>query len=75
VKEQGMAFAFEFGTKVRLAFDPELQATVTAYCVRPAEAVTYEVTWMHNGDVKTAWFPKELLKAVGEDKKPVGFKS
>lgn len=57
---------YELGQKVKLIGAPDIEAVVTAYTVRQG-LVSYELTWIHDGEVKTGWLTTESIET-----KPTG---
>jgi hypothetical protein len=47
---------FSFGDRVRIDGDNDLNGRVTGFWWTADDAYTVEVTWLANGDVKSAWF-------------------
>lgn len=47
---------FAFGDQVQIDGDHDLKGRVTGFWWTAQEVHTIEVTWLANGDVKTAWF-------------------
>lgn len=47
---------FAFGDRVQIDGDNDLKGRVTGFWWTAPEIHTIEVTWLANGDVKTAWF-------------------
>lgn len=54
---------FEFGQRVTID-DTDLAGRVTAFCWRDTDGHTVEVSWIHNGDAKSAWLPAWRIKAA-----------
>ena len=46
---------WEFGDRVFIDGDQSIKGTITGFCFRPS-LHTVEVSWVHNGDSKSAWF-------------------
>lgn len=62
---------FEIGQKVKMIGAPDIDAVVTAYTVRQSTQVTYELTWIHDGEVKTGWLTSD---SIGTERKgQIGF--
>lgn len=62
---------FEVGQKVKMIGAPDIDAVVTAYTVRQSTQVTYELTWIHDGEVKTGWLTSD---SIGTERKgQIGF--
>lgn len=61
------------GDKVKIDLAPDVEAQVTAICVRQGGFATFEVTWMIGGEVKTAWLTTDSL-SISDDKKKLGFR-
>lgn len=60
------------GDRVKIDLAPDIEAQVTALCMRKGGFRTFEVTWVHNGDIKTSWLTTDSLTKA-EPKKKVGF--
>jgi hypothetical protein len=71
--DETIQLAFRLGEKVRPKLDSAIEAMVTAYCVRPNGPISFEISWIHSGEVKTGWFGAEFLEAA-ETPGPVGFR-
>ena len=53
---------FDFGDKVKMD-GGDITGVVTTFSVAGAtDLVSAEVTWFHNGDVKTGWFREWRLE-------------
>ena len=60
------------GDPVEFVAGKDIPAIVTAYLVRAEDHVSYEVSWFHEGEKRTAWFDaSEIRHPVS---KPGGFK-
>ena len=60
---------FTFGQRVYLDDDRELIAIVTGLMWRDCDGVSVEVSYLHNGDAKSAWMhPWRLTLAPARDK-------
>lgn len=68
-----VTLVYGVGDEVSFRHAPEVKATITAICIRQNGYTTYELTWMHNGEIKTTWLTTDDLVDV-ETKKPLGFK-
>ena len=68
-----VTLAHQIGAEVSFRHAPDVKATITAICIRQGDYATYELTWMHNGEMKTAWLTTDSL-VDSETKKPLGFK-
>lgn len=46
------------GCKVEIILSPDITGIVKSILISnwSREGIKYEVTWIHNGDVKTGWF-------------------
>lgn len=52
----------------------DLPVMITGVCIRNGNHVTYEVTWLHNGDRRTAWVEDfEVSVATKNQKLKIGF--
>lgn len=71
---QSVTLAHEIGSEVSPRHAPDCKATVTAACIRQGGYTNYELTWMHNGEIKTAWLTTDDITKA-EEKKTVGFKT
>lgn len=71
---RNVTLVYAIGDEVSFRHAPDIKATVTAACIRQNDYTTYEVTWMHNGEVKKEWLTTSDLDEA-EAKKPLGFKS
>lgn len=56
----------EIGDSVHIRHAPDIEATVTAILRRTGGYMQYELTWMANGEIKTAWL--EPLLVLSEKK-------
>ena len=63
---------FDPGQRVKLLYGDDLEGLVVGVCFRVQEGLSYEVQWIHNGEVKSGWFIEEALSAA-KDSKIVGF--
>lgn len=71
---RNVTLVYGIGDEVSFRHAPDIKATVTAACIRQSGYTTYELTWMHNGEVKTVWLTtNDLVEAASE--KPLGFKT
>lgn len=62
---------FSIGQRVQLTLAPEVDAIVTAYCVR-GRGITYECCWFHEGKQIRDWFVPEMLEESPNAKR-IGF--
>lgn len=53
---------YQLGQKVKIAGDHDTEAVITAYTIRENGHVNYELTWIHNGTVRTGWLTKSLIE-------------
>jgi hypothetical protein len=51
---------------------PDIEAVVTAILVRKGNNVNYELTWIHEGEVKTGWLTTDSIMAK-DKKSQIGF--
>lgn len=70
----GQELAFSFGSRVRFRTAHEIVGIITATCVGAGGTVTYEIRWLHEGDVKTAWVYGEQIEHAPEEEDSLGFK-
>jgi hypothetical protein len=59
---------WNFRDRVWLDGDESIIGIVTAFQFRETRNPIVEVSWMHNGDAKAAWFEEWRLRAVGDAK-------
>jgi len=53
-----------FRDRVWLDGEGSIEGIVTAFCFRETNCITIEVSWIHNGEAKSAWFEEwRLTKA------------
>jgi hypothetical protein len=59
-----MTFETKFSLRQQVVIDgdPSLAALVTCVQFRIAREPIYEVSWVHNGDLKSAWVEEFRLK-------------
>lgn len=56
---------FSPGQLVQLADgDSSLKVSVTQVCWESETSVKYEVSWIHNGDVKSVWVASWRVKSI-----------
>lgn len=64
----------KIGDTVHIRHAPDIEGTVTAIVHRAGGYIEYEVTWVANGEIKTAWLTP-LMLAEKEQRIPyTGFK-
>lgn len=49
---------YRVGQKVKIAGDEDTEAVITAIIIRENGYIAYELTWVHDGDVKVAVLTK-----------------
>jgi hypothetical protein len=62
---------YEIGQKVKMVGAPDIEAIVTAFTIRQGSFVSYELTWIHEGEVKTGWVTNVSIET--ERKGKIGF--
>ena len=69
---QAKQWDHDIGDRVRMVGAPDIEAVVTAILLRKGDHVCYELTWVHEGEVKSGWLTTDSI--MGKEKKgPVGF--
>jgi len=63
-----MICEYEIGTRARIAVGDDIEGIITAVLFRSEAYHTYELTWVHDGEVKSGWFLAIELKISGEEK-------
>ena len=64
----------DLGDHVRMVGAPDIEAVVTAILVRKGNHVNYELTWIHEGEVKTGWLTTDSIMAR-DKKSQIGFQA
>lgn len=59
---------YEIGRRARIAVGDDIEGIITAVIFRSEAYHTYELTWVHDGEVKSGWFLAIDLKISGEGK-------
>lgn len=62
----------DLGDRVKMVGAPDIEAVVTAILVRKGDHVNYELTWIHEGEVKTGWLTTDSIMAK-DKKSQIGF--
>jgi hypothetical protein len=62
----------DLGDHVKMVGAPDIEAVVTAILVRKGNHVNYELTWIHEGEVKTGWLTTDSIMAK-DKKSQIGF--
>jgi len=63
-----LIFEYEIGTRARIAVGDDIEGIITAVLFRSEAYHTYELTWVHDGEVKSGWFLAIELKISEEGK-------
>ena len=63
---------YEIGTRARIAVGDDIEGIITAVIFRSESYHTYELTWVHDGGVKTGWFLAIELKVSEEGQGAAG---
>ena len=53
---------YEIGSSAKIVVGDDIEGTITSVCFRSKDFYTYELTWVHDGAVKTGWFTAVELK-------------
>lgn len=65
---------YSYGAKVAIVGAGSICGTITACCIRD-KSVSYEVSYMHDGNHKQAWLAShEMVAEEDKEKQEVGFK-
>lgn len=71
---QSVALDHNIGDRVKMVGAPDIEAVVTAYVVRQGQHLVYELTWVHDGEVKTGWLTTDSLESKKKTG-PIGFQT
>lgn len=63
---------FDLGDRVKMVGAPDIESVVTAILLRRSGHVNYELTWVHEGEVKTGWLTIDSIESK-KKKDPIGF--
>ena len=61
----------DIGDRVRMVGAPDIEAVVTAILIRKNDHIVYELTWVHEGEVKSGWLTIDSIET--KKKGPIGF--
>jgi len=65
-------YDFDLGDRAKMVGAPDIECVVTAILVRRGGHVNYELTWVHEGEVKTGWLTVDSIEGK-KKKEPIGF--